>query len=487
MHSNLLLPGWQRKNLHNPYPGSDSPGMMNKVELDTIAALATPDGESAIAVTRISGPGSFRILDDIFRLPNRAVKKLRPLYLYRGWIHDGEKDIDEVMVAVMEKPRSYTGEDMVEIYSHGGRVISLLLLDLIVSHSARLADPGEFTRRAFLNGKIDLTKAESVAWLISARSEEELKSAVGQLAGLLRDRLLKIKDDLVHAHSLVEITLDFEEYEDHPIPYDEVEKLIDSAKRELQSIYDEARAGGCLHDGIRVVIVGKPNVGKSSLLNTFLSQRRAIVSSEPGTTRDTIEEVIRIEGIPLRLVDTAGIRPSVGDVEREGVRRSREKAREADLVLVVLDSGTTITTDDLKILELVREKPALLVVNKTDLPEKFDLNQIRHELHRKKVVKISVAKNWGIERLRREIVTLIREEFMGGNSAGVMISGRRLASINESIQSLDESLRSIKSNLSGEFIASDLKHAIEEIKLILGEEYGDDLLDEIFSRFCVGK
>ncbi len=460
---------------------------MNDVESDTITALATPDGEGAISVTRISGPRAFAILDDIFRHQKRDNREMEPLRLYRGWIHDCGQDIDDVMLAVMKKPRSYTGEDLVEIYSHGGRVISSLILDLIISHSARLAEPGEFTRRAFLNGKLDLTRAESVAWMISARSEEELKSAVGQLGGGLRERLLKIKADLIQALSLVEITLDFEEYEDHQIPCREVRELIGLARAELESIWWEARAGGCLHDGIKVVIVGKPNVGKSSLLNTFLSQKRAIVSHEPGTTRDTIEEVIRIEGIPLRLIDTAGIRHPSGDIEREGVERSREKARDADLVLVVLDSGTSITEDDLKTLDLVREKPALLVINKTDLPEKVDLKEIRHELHRKKVVKISLAKNWGIDRLRREITELIREEFMGGNSAGVMISGRRREAINEAVQALDGSLRSLDRHLSGEFVASDLNHALNRVKLILGEEYGDEILDEIFSRFCVGK
>jgi tRNA modification GTPase len=454
---------------------------------DTITALATPDGEGAISVIRLSGPQSLSILNNIFRLRKEGPGEMEPLRLYRGWIHDGDRDIDDLMVAVMEKPRSYTGEDMVEIYSHGGRVISAILLDLITSRGARLAEPGEFTRRAFLNGKMDLTRAESVAWLISARSEEELKSAVGQLGGKLRDRLLEIKADLIHALSLVEITLDFDEHEDHPVPYTEVRELISSARTEFKSIWWEARAGGCLHDGIRVVIVGKPNVGKSSLLNTFLSQKRAIVSTEPGTTRDTIEEVIRLEGIPLRLIDTAGIRQPSGEIEREGVKRARENARDADLVLVVLDSGTSITEDDLKTLELVREKPALLVINKTDLPEKVDLEQIRHELHRKKVVKISLARNWGIERLRKEIISLIREEYMGGNSAGVMISGRRRDSINEAVKSLDESLGSIERRLSGELIASDLTQALKQVKLILGEEYGDELLDEIFSRFCVGK
>ena len=460
---------------------------MNDVESDTITALATPDGEGAIAVIRISGPRSLAILDDIFRSQRGDNREMEPLRLYRGWIHDDTRDIDDVMLAVMKKPRSYTGEDMVEIYSHGGRVISSLILDLIISHSARLAEPGEFTRRAFLNGKMDLTGAESVAWMISARSDEELRSAVGQLGGGLRERLLKIKADLIQALSLVEITLDFDEHEDRQIPCREVRELIGLARAELESIRWTARAGGCLHDGIRVVIVGKPNVGKSSLLNTFLSQKRAIVSHEPGTTRDTIEEVIRLDGIPLRLIDTAGIRRPSGEIEREGVKRSREKVRDADLVLVVLDSGTSITEDDLKALELVREKPALLVINKTDLPVRVDLEQIRHELHRKKVIKISLARNWGIDRLRQEITALIREEFMGGNSAGVMISGRRRESIKEAVQALDGSLRSLDQHLSGEFVASDLNLALNQVKLILGEEYGDEILDEIFSRFCVGK
>ena len=232
---------------------------MSPTSPDTITALATPDGEGAISVIRISGPLSLSILKSIFRLRKKGTGEMEPLRLYRGWIHDGDRDIDDLMVAVMEVPRSYTGEDMVEIYSHGGRVISSLILDLITSRGARMAEPGEFTRRAFLNGKMDLTRAESVAWLISARSEEELRSAVGQLGGGLRDRLLKIKGDLIHALSLVEITLDFDEHEDHPVPYPEVRALIISARRALKSIWSEARAGGFLHDGIRVVIVSREN------------------------------------------------------------------------------------------------------------------------------------------------------------------------------------------------------------------------------------
>ena len=213
---------------------------------ETITALATPDGEGAISVLRISGPRSLLILKSIFRLRKEQAGEMEPLRLYRGWIYDGDRDIDDLMVAVMKKPYSYTGEDMVEIYSHGGRVIASILLALITSRGARLAEPGEFTRRAFLNGKMDLTRAESVAWLISARSEEELKSAIGQLGGDLRDRLLKIKGDLVHALSLVEITLDFDEHEDHPVHYPEVRALVISARTALKSIWWEARAGSCI-------------------------------------------------------------------------------------------------------------------------------------------------------------------------------------------------------------------------------------------------
>ncbi len=460
---------------------------MTHVNHDTIAALATPEGEGALAVIRISGPDTFTVLEDIF-LPHKIPPSaMEPFRLYGGWLRDGEEKIDEVMAVVMKKPRSYTGEEMAEIYTHGGRAISSLVLDLIISRGARPAQPGEFTRRAFLNGKMDLTRAESVAWLISARSEAELKAAAGQLGGELRERLTAIKGDLIRVLSLVEVPLDFDEYENRPVPYREIAGLITTARDALRSLWGEARAGRCLHEGIRVVIVGKPNVGKSSLLNTFLSRKRAIVSTEPGTTRDTIEEVIRLDGIPLRLIDTAGIHSPSGEIEREGVERAREKAREAELVLIVLDSGTRINADDLKILELVRDKPALLVINKTDLPEKVDLDQIRHELHRKKIIKISLAKNWGFERLRQEIVTLVREEFMGGNTSGVMISQKRRGTLQEAAEALDRTLESAEKKLSGELIAEDLNHALSGVKTILGEECADEVLDEIFSRFCVGK
>ncbi|MDP8214934.1 MAG: tRNA uridine-5-carboxymethylaminomethyl(34) synthesis GTPase MnmE [Candidatus Euphemobacter frigidus] len=456
-------------------------------EPETITAVATPDGEGAIGVIRISGPRAFAILKAIFHPRKKADGEMSPFHLYRGWIKNGAEEIDDAMVAVMKKPRSYTGEDMVEIYSHGGRAVSAALLNAVIARGARPAEPGEFTRRAFLNGKMDLTRAESVAWLISARSEAELKCAVGQLKGDLRERLLEIKRELVRALSLVEVTLDFDEYENILLPSEEIKEIAERALAGLKKLHRQARAGSCLRDGIRVVIVGKPNVGKSSLLNTFLSQKRAIVSHQPGTTRDTIEEVIRLDGIPLRLIDTAGIRPPRGEIEREGVNRAKEKVRVSDLVLLVLDSGTRISKDDLEILRLAREKRALLVINKSDLPERVDLDRIRHELHRRKVIKISAARNWGIERLREEIIALIREDFMGGESAGVMISHRRKEALGAASRSIEHALLSLDQKLSGEFIALDLNRALGEVRRVLGEEYGDEVLDEIFSRFCVGK
>lgn len=460
---------------------------MKNPGIETIVAPATAEGEGAISVIRVSGPRSLELLSELFQPSKRGSDPLEFFRLYPGWIEDGRKRIDRVMAAVMRQPKSYTGEDMAEIHCHGGRATTAAILDALIRRGARLAEPGEFTRRAFLNGKMDLSRAESVAWLISARSEQEMNRAVDQIAGGLSERLLALKVKLTGALATIEVTLDFEEYEAAEFPYPEVEKAVRETRDELIRLNREARAGENLREGLKVVIVGKPNVGKSSLFNTFLSRKRAIVSRRPGTTRDTIEEVIVLDGIPLRLIDTAGLRRPRGEIEVEGVARSREKLAGADLVLLVLDSGTRITENDREILRLARQKRALIVVNKTDLPARAEIERLGEELTRRKVVRISAAKNWGMERLRKEILSLVRKEFLAGGESGVMISRRRREALEEAAEALDHAWAGCRDRLSGELIAPDLNRALERVRIILGEEFDDGVLDEIFSRFCVGK
>lgn len=460
---------------------------MNDAGTDTIAAPATAEGEGAISVVRVSGPRALDILSALFHPSSPPPGPLEPYRLYPGWIEDGGKKIDQVMAAVMRGPRSYTGEDMAEIHCHGGRAVTAAVLDALLRRGARPAGPGEFTRRAFLNGKMDLTRAESVAWLISARSEREMKSALEQIGGGLRERLRALEKKLVGALAAVEVTLDFEEYEAADVPYPEVEEVVREVAGELARLDREARAGEYLREGLKVVIVGKPNVGKSSLLNTFLSRKRAIVSRRPGTTRDTIEEAIVVDGIPLRLIDTAGLRRPRGEIEEEGVARARENLAGADLVLLVLDGGTRITDNDREILRLAREKRALIVVNKTDLPPRADLELLSGELEKRKVVAISATEGKGIDRLREEIAALLREEFLAGGEAGVMISRRRRKALEEAAGALARVISGCEERWPGELVAAELKLARSRLRLILGEEFDDAVLDEIFSRFCVGK
>ncbi len=460
---------------------------MKNFEYETIVAPATPEGEGAIGVIRISGPRSLAIISSLFHSENKRSGSLEPFRLYPGWLEDGGKRIDQVMVVVMAGPRSYTGEDMAEIHCHGGRAVISAILDGLLRRGARLAEPGEFTRRAFINGKMDLTRAESVAWLISARSEEERLQAVEQIGGVLEGRLLALRKMLVEILARIEVTLDFEEFEGETPPYAAVERDLQKVGRELVCLQRQARAGEYLREGLKVVIVGKPNVGKSSLLNTFLSQKRAIVSRHPGTTRDTIEEVIVLDGIPLRLIDTAGIRRPREEVEAAGVALAREKLAAADLVLLVLDSGTNITESDRQIVHLAQGKRTLIVLNKTDLPARAELDKLGSGLEQSKVVRISAVRDWGMDCLREEILSLVRKEFMAGARGGLIISRRRHDALKEAAVAIDQALSGCRDRLSGELIASDLRNGLSRLKWILGEEFDEGILDEIFSKFCVGK
>ncbi len=460
---------------------------MKTSESETIVAPATAEGEGAIGVIRISGPRALKLLSTLFHPAAKHSAPLEPFRLYPGWLAETGRRIDQVMAAVMPGPKSYTGEDMAEINCHGGRAVISAILDGLIRRGARLAEPGEFTRRAFLNGKIDLTRAESVAWLISARSEEERLRAVEQIGGVLEKQLRALHRELVEILARIEVTLDFEEFEGETIPFAEVERGLLEVGKELKRLGDEARAGECLREGLSVVIVGKPNVGKSSLLNTFLSRKRAIVSRRPGTTRDTIEEVIVLDGIPLRLIDTAGLRRPRGEIEEAGVARAREKLASADLVLLVLDSGTRITQSDREIVRLAREKRMLIVVNKTDLPARAELERLGEGLERSTVVRISAVRNRGIDRLREEILSLVRKEFLTGGGGGIMISRRRREALQDAAKAVDQARSGCHQGLSGELIAIDLRRALSSLRLILGEEFDDKILDEIFSKFCVGK
>ena len=407
--------------------------------------------------------------------------------LYRGWIRDNGDNIDDVLLTFMKKPKSYTGEDMIEINAHGGPGIMSAILRLVLKSGARLAEPGEFSKRAFLNGKIDLNQAESIAWLISASSESEIKSAARQLKGELSKLLVMVKKEIIELLALMELYLDFDEYEKEYPPYEEFYKRLQRIKIKINRIYIRAGKGQIMSNGLNVVIVGKPNVGKSSLLNTFLQQKRAIVSSKPGTTRDTIEEVIKLNEIPLRIIDTAGIKQPSQEIERESLKRAKKKIEEADLILVVIDSGTDISEEDIQTLHMIRNKHALIVINKTDIPKTVDLNRIRSELTRRKVVRISARRNWGLPRLKAEISAIIQKEFIKSETDSIMISQKRRMVLQEALAAIRRASINIKKKISVEFIVIDIKEILNKLKIMLGEEAGNEILEEIFSNFCLGK
>ena len=461
---------------------------MKAERVDTIAAISTPSGEGAIGVIRLSGPQAFRIGRKVFTSNSgKNFSELRPRYLYRGKIKAGGSILDEVVLAKMAAPNSYTGEAMVEIYAHGGRLILAKILEAVFNQGARQAQAGEFTKRAFLNGKIDLVQAESIAWMIKAHSELELKSALRQLQGEPSEFLKSAKKSLIKCLAQVEVSLDFSEYEGFEISFQKITRKLRKIAGQLNDIERRMELSVISRDGIRIAIAGKPNVGKSSLLNRFLEEKRAIVSREPGTTRDTIEEVIQLDGLPLRLIDTAGITEPRGEVEKEGVKRSIRKIRQAQLVLFILDSGTEITADDYRVIKLLRNKLALVVVNKTDLPSRISMEKISGYLRNRKVIEISAKKNWGVEKLKKEVGNIISNEYMGGEMSLVMLNPAHQARLKTARLAVERAITSARKRLSGEFVAIELKEALAGIKELLGEEYREEVLEAIFSNFCVGK
>ncbi|AJE04754.1 tRNA uridine-5-carboxymethylaminomethyl(34) synthesis GTPase MnmE [Geobacter pickeringii] len=452
---------------------------------DTIAAISTPVGEGGVGIIRVSGPDSSAIARRIVRRSTDG--DFESHRFYYGSVVDPATglDIDEAMAVLMKAPRSYTREDVLEIQCHGGYLVTRRVLDAVLRCGARLAEPGEFTRRAFLNGRIDLVQAEAIIDVIRSKTDAALSLAQHQREGRLSGRIGAIQGDLRHALALVEAYIDF--------PEDEVDRAsfaeIDSRSRgafaaieELLAGFDEGRV---LREGVSVVIAGKPNVGKSSLLNTLLQEKRAIVTSVPGTTRDIIEEVVNVRGLPLRILDTAGVRDSEDLVEREGVRLTLERIPQADLVLVVLDGSRPLDADDRTIFEAVAGRRSIVVVNKSDLPRAFD--RFPQALERA-AVEISAATGAGIPELRE----LIFDTFIHGRA----IDSREYVALSQArhrdaLAAARERIAAFLANLSRgenlEILAVDLKDALHAVGEVTGETTPDDILDLIFQRFCVGK
>jgi len=453
---------------------------------DTIAAIATPPGEGGLAVIRISGPDALAIADRVFQPAGARARKPSeaPTHtLHYGFIHRNGRRIDEVLLAVMRRPRTYTREDVVEISCHGGLLVARLVLQAVLEQGARPAQPGEFTRRAFLNGRLDLTQAEAVADLIAARTERALAAAREQLEGALSRKLQRLRDDLMLALAHVEAQLDFPEEDIAPDTREGILNRLRAGLTLVEDLLRSAEEGRILRQGIRTAIVGRPNVGKSSLLNLLLGQDRAIVSARPGTTRDTIEETVNIRGLPVVLVDTAGVREAGDEIEQEGIRRSHRAVETADLLLHVFDRSEPWTAEDQRLWEQFRHRKRLLVLNKADLPARLTLPETDEPR-----VEISCRTGQGLDQLKEKVEQLILSgPSRPGEAPDACINARHQAILLRARSSLEHAIGALESRLPLDLVSVDLRAATDAVGEIVGQTATEDLLDIIFSRFCIGK
>lgn len=458
------------------------------MKTDTIAAIATAMSNSGIGIVRISGDEALDVADRIFR-PKKGSRKVSDMEthtIHYGYVTDGDEVIDEVMLLIMKAPRSYTCEDTIEIDCHGGVLVMKKILETVLKYGARPAEPGEFTKRAFLNGRIDLSQAESVIDVINAQNELALKSSVSQLQGAVLEKIKAIRAIVLHEIAFIESALDDPEHvslEGYP---EQLHEIMSDAHSKVKKLLDSSDNGKMLKEGINTAIVGKPNAGKSSLLNILVGEERAIVTEIAGTTRDILQEQIQIGGIGLNVIDTAGIRDTEDIVEKIGVNKSREYIEKADLIIYVVDSSTELDENDQEIIEAIQNKKAIVLLNKSDLDAKTDASILQTQLN-KPILSISAKNNTGIH----ELETLIEEMFFSGklsfNDEVYITNIRQKNALAEAQNSLKMVLQSIADGMPEDFFTIDMMNAYEALGTIIGESVGEDLVNEIFSKFCMGK
>ncbi|HGD6683773.1 TPA: tRNA uridine-5-carboxymethylaminomethyl(34) synthesis GTPase MnmE [Streptococcus agalactiae] len=453
-------------------------------EFDTIAAISTPLGEGAIGIVRISGTDALKIASKIYRGKDLSV--IQSHTLNYGHIVDPDKNeiLDEVMLGVMLAPKTFTREDVIEINTHGGIAVTNEILQLILRHGARMAEPGEFTKRAFLNGRVDLTQAEAVMDLIRAKTDKAMDIAVKQLDGSLKTLINNTRQEILNTLAQVEVNIDYPEYDD-------VEEMTTTLMREktqefqalMENLLRTARRGKILREGLSTAIIGRPNVGKSSLLNNLLREEKAIVTDIEGTTRDVIEEYVNIKGVPLKLVDTAGIRDTDDIVEKIGVERSKKALEEADLVLLVLNSSEPLTLQDRSLLELSKESNRIVLLNKTDLPQKIEVNELP-----KNVIPISVLENENIDKIEERINDIFFDNAgMVEHDATYLSNARHISLIEKAVDSLKAVNEGLELGMPVDLLQVDMTRTWEILGEITGDAAPDELITQLFSQFCLGK
>lgn len=454
---------------------------------DTIAAIATAMTSAGIGIIRISGDDALTITDQIFKAKSgKKVTEMETHTLHYGFICDGDEVIDEVMLLIMKGPKSYTREDTVEIDCHGGVYVMKKILETVLKYGARPAEPGEFTKRAFLNGRIDLAQAESVIDIINAKNEFALKSSMKQLSGKVSKKIKEIRAELLHEIAYIESALDDPEHISLDGYAEELEKIVEKNKAAIEKLLATSDNGRMLKEGISTVIVGKPNAGKSSLLNTLVGEERAIVTDIAGTTRDVLEEQINLNGIILNIIDTAGIRDTDDVVEKIGVDKAKKYLEDADLIIYVVDSSTKLDENDFEIMELLKERNAIILLNKSDLNPVTTAEEIMSHIEIKPIP-ISAKEQTGLELLEEEIKRLFFSGQVTFNDEVYITNIRHKTSLQEARNSLNLVVRSIEDGMPEDFYSIDLMNAYEELGNIIGESIEDDLAQEIFSKFCMGK
>ena len=455
---------------------------------DTIAAISTGMTNSGIGKVRMSGPQALEIADKVYRSPKGKTHLLHAdsHTIHYGYIYDGEQLIDEVLVLIMRAPRSYTTEDMVEIDCHGGVVVMKKILETVIKYGARPAEPGEFTKRAFLNGRIDLTQAEAVIDVINAKNEYALSSSVKQLRGNVLEKIRQIRKNIIGNVAFIEAAMDDPEHINADDFGEELKVSVEENIKAIQKLLDSADNGRMIREGIKTVIVGKPNAGKSSLLNSLVGDERAIVTDIAGTTRDTLEESINIHGIPLNIVDTAGIRETQDVVEKIGVTKAKTFAQDADLIIYVVDGSTPLDENDREIMDMIRDKKAVILLNKIDL-DLQTTKEMLENMTQHPVLEISAANQQGLE----DFEALIRDMFFGGklsfNDEIYITNIRHKEALSQALESLNLVLDSICAGMPEDFFSIDLMNAYDVLGGMIGESAGEDLIDTMFSDFCMGK